>query len=271
MLLPLQQVDSTAAQHIRGAVEAFASNLLDYALALAAVGALAMALIELVKKLLDSRTKFHAKRWTAWMLKSGEDTLTATERNEAYVQLIQLSTGVTQGEAIRSVGALIVDKGALPTWHGWDPDPAHSVFSLEQSRMMGAIQDAGDLALASPDRYHALFRLFTSGASPRDIEAWLSPKAELKDKADAFARLRQVFKRKLDSFQLYTEQRWASYNQFAANVVGAVVMFAALFSLQTELGLKGHPGKMVFLSLFGGILSPVAKDLVAALRRVRDG
>ena len=28
---------------------------------------------------------------------------------------------------------------------------------------------------------------------------------------------------------------------------------------------------VVPLSLFGGILSPVAKDLVAALRRVRDG
>src|SRR5437868_5794219 len=66
-MLLLQAADSTAAMQVRHAVDVFASNLLDYALALAAVGALAMALIELFKKLLDSRTKFHAKRWTAWM------------------------------------------------------------------------------------------------------------------------------------------------------------------------------------------------------------
>jgi hypothetical protein len=98
---------------------------------------------------------------------------------------------------------------------------------------------------------------------------WVGKKGEVKDQADAFARLRQIFKRKLDSFQLYTEQRWASYNQFAANVVGALVMFAALSSLSADLHL-GY-GEILFLSLFGGILSPVAKDLVAALRRVRDG
>ena len=51
MLLPFQQPDPSAAQQVRGAVEAFASNLLDYALALAAVGALAMALIELFKRM----------------------------------------------------------------------------------------------------------------------------------------------------------------------------------------------------------------------------
>jgi hypothetical protein len=259
MLLLFQQPDPSAAQSIRGAVEAFASNLLDYALALAAVGALSMALIELCKKLLDSRTKFHAKRWTAWMMKSGEDVLTADQRGQAYADLVQLCTGVTRGEAQRSATSLVAAAGSLPMWHGWDPDPAHSMFSLEPARMMGAIQDAGDMALAAPDRHAALFKLFTAGAEQSDV----------KDKAEAFARLRQLFKRKLDSFQLYTEQRWASYNQFASNVIGALIMAAALYSLRSDLKLGA--ATFVLLSLFGGVLSPVAKDLVAALRRVRDG
>jgi hypothetical protein len=269
MLLPFQQPDPSAAQSVRGAVEAFASNLLDYALALAAVGALSMALIELLKKLLDSRTKFHAKRWTAWMMKSGEDVLTADQRGQAYADLVQLCTGVTRGEAQRSTTRLVGAAGSLPMWHGWDPDPAHSMFSLDPARMMGAIQDAGDMALAAPDRHTALFKLFTAGAEQSDINAWLDKKAEVKDKAEAFARLRQLFKRKLDSFQLYTEQRWASYNQFASNVVGALIMAAALYSLRSDLRLGG--ATFVLLSVFGGVLSPVAKDLVAALRRVRDG
>jgi hypothetical protein len=269
MLLLFQAADSTAAQHVRVAVEAFADNLLDYALALAAVGALAMALIELFKKLLDSRTKFHAKRWTAWMKQSGPGAIDDAGRQAAYADLIQLCTGVTPPEATASADALMKSDGSLPLWHGWDPNPGYAVFSLEPSRMMGTIQDAGDMALAAPDRHMPLFRLFVAGAEAADIETWLTKKAEVKDKADAFARLRQIFKRKLDSFQLYTEQRWASYNQFAANVVGALVMAAALTSLRASLKLS-VPG-IVFLSLFGGILSPVAKDLVSALRRVRDG
>jgi hypothetical protein len=261
--------DSTAATQVRHAVDLFAGNLLDYALALAAVGALAMALIELFKKILDSRTRFHAKRWTAWMTGSGEDVVDAAGRKRAYADLIQLCTGVTPGEATASSAALLAADGSLPMWHGWDPDPGYSVFSLEPARMMGAIQDAGDMALAAPARYDALFRLFTAGAAQADLDTWLNRKGEVKDQADAFARLRQIFKRKLDSFQLYTEQRWASYNQFAANVVGAVVMAVVLLSLNDSLGLG--PVGIVVLSAFGGILSPVAKDLVAALRRVRDG
>ena len=46
-------------------------------------------------------------------------------------------------------------------------------------------------------------------------------------------------------------------------------MFAALYSLRSDLELGA--GAIVLMSLFGGVLSPVAKDLVAALRRVRDG
>jgi hypothetical protein len=269
MLLPFQQPDPSAALHVRGAVEAFASNLLDYALALAAVGALSMALIELFKKLFDSRTKFHAKRWTAWMMKSGEDALSADQRGEAYADLVQLCTGVTRSEAQRSATGLVGASGSLALLHGWDPDPAHSMFSLEPARMMGAIQDAGDMALAAPERHAALFKLFTAGAEQADVNAWLDKKADVKDKAEAFARLRQLFKRKLDSFQLYTEQRWASYNQFASNVVGALIMAAALYSLRSELELG--VASIALLSIFGGVLAPVAKDLVAALRRVRDG
>ena len=269
MISFLQATDTTgAARRLYDTVGGITDYILEYAIALAAVGALAMALIEVLKKILDSRTRFHAKRWTAWMMKSGDGSVSPAERRKAYADLLQLCTGVTPDEADRATTTLVDGGGRLPMLHGWDPTPANAVFSLDPSRMMGAIQDAGDLALASPERYEALFKLMTAGAGTEDLEAWTKKKGEMKDQADAFARLRQIFKRKLDSFQLYTEQRWASYNQFAANVVGALIMAAALTSLP-ELGLS--VGMFFLLSGFGGILSPVAKDLVAALRRVRDG
>src|ERR1044072_6930151 len=113
MLIPLLPADSTAAQHVRGAVEAFASNLLDYALALAAVGALAMALIALFKKLFASRTKSHATRWASWMMRSGKSAISMGDRKQAYADLIQLCTGVTPGEAATSSEALVGANGAL--------------------------------------------------------------------------------------------------------------------------------------------------------------
>lgn len=278
LLAFLQAADSTgAARRIFDAVGGFTDYILDYAIALAAVGALAMALIEAAKKLLDTRTKFHAKRWTAWMMKSGDAAVDEVARRQAYTDLIQLCTGVTPAEAEAAAAHLIDGKGGLPMWHGWDPAPANAIFSLETARMMGAIQDAGDTALASPRRYAALFRVITSGADKADIDLWLekgqstAPRTndETKALADAFARLRQILKRKLDAFQLYTEQRWANYNQFAANALGAIIMGAALWKLRKTYDI--NEGSMMVLALFGGILSPIAKDLVTALRRVRNG
>lgn len=279
MLALLQAaVDSPAAsRRILEVVGGFTDYILDYAIALAAVGALAMALIEAAKKLLDSRTKFHARRWTGWMMKSGDGQVDLADRRQAYADLLQLCTGVTALEADASSSTLIRSEGSLPILHGWDPTPAHAVFSLDIARMMGAIQDAGDTALASPRRYSALFRLITAGAEQADVDLWLEKGSsavprnndEVKALADAFGRLRQIFKRKLDSFQLYTEQRWATYNQFWANVLGVIIMAGALLQLRATLNLTGM--WIMILALFGGILSPIAKDLVGALRRVRNG
>jgi HAMP domain-containing protein len=278
MLTFLLQADTAnGARRVFDVVGGFTDYILDYAIALAAVGALAMALLEAVKKLLDSRTRFHARRWTAWMMKSGESEVTEVSRREAYAQLIQLATGVTAGEAVRWANALSDSNGSLGLMNGWDRPPAHAVFTLETARMMAAIQDAGDTALASPIQYRALFDVITSGAAPGDITTWLARNGravpagndEVKAIADAFARLRQVFKRKLDAFQLYTEQRWATYNQFWANLLGAVIMAVALWKLKAEFNLDA-PG-IFALAIFGGILSPIAKDLVGALRRVRNG
>lgn len=276
MIAMLQAADSTAARRVLEVVGGFTDYILNYAIMLAAVGALAMALIEAAKKLLDARTKFHAKRWTAWMMKSGDEQ-PGIDRARAYTDLIQLCTGVTAGEAGRASTLLVGNSGSLPLWHGWSPAPANAVFSLETARMMGAIQEAGDIALAAPKRYSDLFRLITAGAEPADVELWLEKSQgavprnndEVKALADAFGRLRQIFKRKLDSFQVYTEQRWATHNQFWANVLGAIIMAAALWQLRTALGIDDF--SIMIFALFGGILSPIAKDLVNALSRARNG
>jgi hypothetical protein len=155
--------------------------------------------------------------------------------------------------------------------------------------MMGSIQEAADVALAAPQQHASLYLLMTTGADAADISHWYSEadksladvadgnptpeqRRQVKEQSDRFGRLRQVVKRKLDGFQLYTGDRWASRNQVQANMVGMVVMFAVLWWIRGSLPeISRSLVSMIILSLLGGVLSPIAKDLVAALKRARDG
>lgn len=308
-LAVLQQTPSVPVGVV-ATVNRFTDFLLGYVGALAAVGALSMALTEAIKKLWDSRTKFQARRWIGWLRTSAfpEDVLAEANHRDAatratsagstvprsgrelaLAELLQLCTGLAREEAERAARNLMETAGRLPAGHAFDPDPAHAVFALDLGRMMGSIQEAADVALAAPHQYPHWYLLVTAGADPRDVRQWyadgassmadiatLNPTPEqrqaVKDRADRFARLRQVVKRRLDGFQLYTGDRWASLNQGAANVVGMIAMGGVL----SWMRLSGHGvspdlATILTLSLLGGILSPVAKDLVSALKRVKDG
>jgi hypothetical protein len=298
ILAMLQQNVATGAGE---AVNRFTDVLLAYVAPLAAVGTLSMALIELWKKLWDSRTKFQTLRWTEWVDASpfnetalrnaaGYANTTAT-RTRALSQLLLLCTGITEDVANTQAERLVTAKGHLPTFNAFRRDstsPIHALFALDLSRMMGSIQDAADVALASPQKYESLYVLMTSGAPSDDIKAWYEEGARglpnvtvppdpnsrqvAKAHADRFALLRQFVKRKLDGFQLYAGDRWAGWNQGVANFLGIAIMFSALWWLRYTSPIHRPTWFAIgVFSLFGGILSPVAKDLVTALKRVKDG
>jgi hypothetical protein len=91
----------------------------------------------------------------------------------------------------------------------------------------------------------------------------------------------------LDSFQIVTTLRWREWNQLAAIVVGCVLLSAAQilalahepngdWKTWSEFSALFHAAPLLWLkipavSLFGGMLAPVAKDLVDALRKVKAG
>ena len=292
----------------------FTDFLLRYVGALAAVGAFAMALMEAVKKLLDSRTKFHAKRFTRWIMKAAGSPIEARRfpaageqgRNSALGSIILLCTGVSRGEAMSAADQLIRTQGTLPLFLARDRDPAVALFALDLDRMMGSVQEAADVVLASPTAHRELYDFLVAGADADDAERWVAQasdpvpvpvvtanappeqeraiqaqqRQDVKDTTERYARLRQAVKRKLDGFQLYTADHWTSYNQFAANCTGAVVLYAALVAPDVAAASNANgdvlramwagPGVLI-IALLGGIFSPVAKDLVMALKRVKDG
>jgi hypothetical protein len=297
LILALQSA-STMPDSIVSTVNRFTDFLLGYVGALAAVGALSMALIEAGKKLLDSRTRFQALRWTEWLTRSPFEASvipsTATSGGSAvtlplaYSELLQLCTGVPRAVAIDAAERLLANGGHLPARHAFlrSELPAHALFALDLQRMMGSVQEAADSALASPRQNTSLYVLMTSGADPADVSRWYEAgpdsmvaisdptsqdRAAIRDHADRFTRLRQIVKRKLDGFQLYAGDSWASWNQLVANAVGIVALFLILIWVKATSDSAPGYLTIVVLSLFGGILSPIAKDLVTALKRVKDG
>ncbi len=67
-------------------VESFSGKILDYALLLAAIGTIAMALLELIKSVTYWRRHFHRRRLERWLA-------TAPDSKAAYQQLMLLAAG----------------------------------------------------------------------------------------------------------------------------------------------------------------------------------
>jgi len=294
LLLVLQVSQAT---DVGIAVYKLTDFLLKYLTPLIAIGAFSMAFIELWKKLLDKRTKFQARRWVDWMARNAAASNSDANRGEqALTQLLQLTTGVSPEEGSAAARELLQRRG-LPGGYIRNRNPAHAVFALELERMMGSIQEASDLVLANPPQYESLYRVLTVGGHRSDIERWFrdgpsallnaanlpedKQKEEVKRQSELIARLRQTVKGKLDGFQLYAADSWANWNQLAANITGIVVMLISLMFARWAAEAGGHITwaalfnsfslSMIPISLVGGILAPVAKDLVTALQKVKNG
>lgn len=250
-----------------------------------------MALIELFKGLLSWRDRFHKRRVRAWIESFPIPTQVFAEirksepadaewtppqadldfHKRVCAQLLRLTTGE---------GPDGVSMERPMEWRPWDVSLGNALFALPLDKMMGQIQDAADTAMGNPSLYPELYVLLTAGARIDDIIHWYSWAKEppvrsaddatlAKTQADTYARLRQFIRRRLDAFQVTARYRWETGNQVASVLLGAVLLFGSLVYLAGPTGPSVIG--LAFASLIGGIMAPVAKDLVIALKKVRSG
>lgn len=267
------------------AIDRLVGFVLRYAVTLAAVSAFSMALLESVKALLSWRDRFHKRHLLRWVNSISLPREACEQINwhfdeaqfneRVYAKLLRLTTGETPG------GAAMVKP---IEWTPWVVSAGNALFALSLDKMMGQIQDAADTALGNPHVYPELYLFLTAGADLTDIANWFrwaqEPPARstedaktAKTQADTYARLRQLIRRRLDAFQVTTSYRWETGNQVASVLLGAVVLFGSLVYLTLDKPPKSSLEwiGLAFVSLTGGILAPVAKDLVIALKKVRSG
>lgn len=258
--------------------------ILPYAVTLAALGALTVGLLEAWKKVFATMPRFHRKAVCRWLaneppppaagmqlgatLAAGHYGLgggaAGYDATKAYAQLLHLTTGTP----LQAGGVALDEKGAAMA-----RNVGFALFELEVAKMMAQVQEAADAALNQPQRYADWFTFVTRGCSADDVTVWKAvlaggANAPSRDAgAAAYGRIRLLVRRQLDAFQTVTAYRWREWNQWWAWLVGALLMLAAQL-LRTP---AADPLAMVLVSLAGGILAPVAKDLVDALGKVKSG
>ncbi|MDH3459676.1 MAG: hypothetical protein OEM00_01600, partial [Burkholderiaceae bacterium] len=165
--------------------------------------------------------------------------------------------------------------------------PSNALFALELERMLGQMQEAADIALSNPTVYPQLYRFLTQGASEDDISSWQQESTRvpeedsgnrqaMKERVDAFSRLSKLVKRRLDSLQITMKYQWARRNQAWSIALGGALLFVSLAYIEISASAWALINPLTWLRIFvaslvGGILAPVAKDLVVALKKVRQG
>lgn len=232
--------------------------------------------------------------FTPQIARAPHRALPEPDSTQAYGQLLHLTTGVGstgQHAQLRYASAVAMDRSGA-----FHRSIEHALFELEIDRLMGQIQDAADIALNNPLLYPDLFQFLSRGAQPQDVDNWVHEVGQLvtstdtteqqrKDIADRYTRLKQAIRRHLDSFQIVTALRWREWNQLVAFVVGGLLLLLAQLVTLANAADGGWNTwaqfgdqfvaapllvvKLVVVSLFGGMLAPVAKDLVEALRKVK--
>lgn len=288
---------------VQGSLNAMANTLVPYAFLLAMVGAFTMAIQEAVKKLFNLQPRFHRTalaRWlaqeaapaqTGWQLRaSAQGGQYAVAQNaqirqvrhphshepmnydghRAFAQLLQLTTGMPADEhaeqSLRPHGALARNVG-------------FALFELELARMMTLVQEAADVALKYPEQFPDWYGFVVRGCDADDVQGWFefvcplpgAAPTDPKAAADRYARMQLLIRRQLDSFQTVTAFRWREWNQLSAWGLGCVILLVAQLLTLPDEATPGHVALALVMALAGGVLAPVAKDLVEALRRVKTG
>ena len=166
-----------------------------------------------------------------------------------------------------------------------------ALYSLELERMCGQLQNAFEAILNHPKSYVDAYKFITLGGKgdQDDRRDWVEyaqesralgaddtngrsaaeEADEAKKRADTYSRLSGRSQRKLDTFQLRTAYHWKRRNQLAAFIIGALVLCLLLAVQNIGAQEQLSPWAIALLAIFGGIVAPVAKDLLFSLQKLR--
>ncbi len=258
------------------ATDSLGSKILLVATLLAAIGTIAMTLVETVANLWRGQMRLHRALFHAWVRadltavwsrmhamigKGDQDTpdrkqMEQVEPNEAERQFLGLACG--------------------------DPRHAQILFDQPTDKFAAQLQAAANVALEYPTQYAALYRFLTKPVEAQpdrsaktDSDLWYafssnSATDPSNDKTTAAAmkaraRLGNLVSRRLDVFQNAARYRWDRLRQWSGSLLAGLL--AAVVA--TQVSWSGREALIPAFVLLAGAMAPFANDVVNRLGSFR--
>jgi hypothetical protein len=239
-----------------------------------------MALIQAVKELTPIRRFFHERRFRVWLQKRlGVRHTEAIERAvDAEIRLVRLIADDDPSafydveleyfvSNLKSAGRTIVDN---PITY---QDLLLILACFADRKDINRLMTEGGMAPMLGLRVHQplvdtfavdpVAVLATAGDALADTEAAADRQARI----DARNRIRYQIDQAADAFYIATGARWKMYLQIASFLLSTLL---AATALSTRGGVDQNLGGLVVGSAIAGFLAPVARDLLAALQKLRQ-
>lgn len=216
-------------------------GIVQFATAAAAIGLLAMAIIQSVKDMVPVRRWYQRAFVGAWLAHKARDHARHGGRKPdaatACADLVELAT----------------------------TGDAHALFDLPIEQLGGQVSSAAAQALDYPARHDDLVRCLAASAAAADVDAVLhGGGADDTTTIDARTRVMHQTQRSIDALQISLGFRWKWILQLAAFGVSYAIAIAGVTATRA-LAVPDALLSALPLAIVGGFIAPVARDLVVAL------
>lgn len=218
---------------LENGVDGTVKNLWELMVALAAIGVLSMALIEIIRLILQPRCLVNYFFFARSL---------PSQHQSALDEIVLLSTG---GDALL-------------------------LYRLPIERMVGQINAAAQIALAYPSTYRETIFALGQNADNHDLETVVNEDLKTENPqayAEARNRVSNMIQRNLDALQLRINGYWSRGTQFAA--IGLSTALIWIF-VSPSVESPNEAARFFLISVAGGMVAPVAKDILGVLDKVKE-
>jgi len=285
---PAQDPPATVWGQIEKGVKGITDWIWPIAVSMAAVGTLAMALIQTAKDLLGARRRFQITYLRKWL---------EEKANSFHVRAKEFRP---VNDYLEGLGAWPEKEGLLKEKDVFQVDPKraekdmielatsgdhHAFYDLPIEQLAGQMNAAAQAALNYPKAHRDLLWCLAHLAEPQDILLVLAPPRRLLEPArralnddekqlvDEFVaarnRLTHQVQRAIDGLQIAAGAAWKRRMQVWSMGLSAVLGVLALRVATKEFEAGPSIGMFILTGFLAGFLAPVARDLVAALQSLR--
>jgi hypothetical protein len=260
------------------------ADLGKFLASLTLIGTATMALIQAVKDTTPLKQAFQRHRLRKW-IREGID-----EAEQQHGELLTSRGARIHSEEIPSSPDKLapdkridVDDVEQDIVHLAVDGDQKALYDLAIEQLCGQLNAAMQMVIDYPNRHLPLLLVAASAASTGDLESILGRTRSQFDQAGAIAetpqtkityadsrnRVSHQIQRSIDGFQIAAAFRWKWLLQLASFAISALLAAVALAVGRGSL--TGGPWVITILgtAVLAGFLAPVARDLTAALQKLR--